>query len=104
MATTTQHANIAHRLYLGDYVGEFADDYDMDAVHTDYIAAIQALLPEGVTLLSNGDVLVECDMHFNSDVDWSTVPHNEDGLVDWSELVDSVNIDAILERHDRTAR
>jgi hypothetical protein len=49
-------------------------------------------------------VLTECDMQGNYTTDWSNVPHDDDGRIDWDELVYSVNMDAILLRHDRTAQ
>jgi len=99
--TTTQLGNIADLLDLNDYVGEFVDHYDMDAVHADYAAAVQDLLPDGVTLLGNGDVLAECDMRGNSLVDWSSVPQDYTRAIDWETLTERIDLDAILERHDR---
>lgn len=101
--TTTTIADIDHLLDLTDYVGDWAGDYDMDAVRGAYIDAIQAQLPKEVTVLSNGEVLAECDMHFNLAGDWSGVPHDEDGDIDWDAIVEGIDIDAILERHERTS-
>jgi hypothetical protein len=104
MATTTEIADIADMLYLGDYVGEFVDDYDMDAVHRDLIDAIQARLPQEATVISSGMVYAECDMDRNLAGDWSGVPRNEWDGIDWAAIIRSVDIDTILERHDRTAQ
>ena len=94
MATTTQITNIAAKLYLGDYIGEFAGDYDMDAVHADFVSALNCDLPDGITLCANGDVIAELPLASQArDIDWDTFV-NDTG---------EAKLIRILERHDRTA-
>ena len=86
--TTTQITNIAHLLDLTDYVNEFAGDYDMDAVHRDYVAAVERSAGDGITICGNGDVIADVDVA------------DKARDIDWGALVEEVDIDAILQRHD----
>lgn len=93
MTTTTQITNIAHLLDLTAYAGEFIDDYDMDAVHADYVAAINAeILPESVTVYANGDVI--------ADIETADAARE----IDWKTVADDVNAAPIFKRHDITTR
>lgn len=89
MPTTTQVMNIAHLLDLTDYVNEFADDYDMEAVHRDYVRAVENSVFDGITVCLNGDVIAELRMVGIA------------RAIDWEAIVDGVDIDAILQRHDK---
>ena len=42
-----------HQLDLSGYAGDFADDYDMDAVRADFISLINCELPDGISLCAN---------------------------------------------------
>ena len=93
MATTTQITNIAHLLDLTDYAGDFVDDYDMDAVHADYLAAINDEMPlDGVTVCANGDVIADLDAA------------DDARELDWKAVADHVGAQPIFERHDVTSR
>jgi hypothetical protein len=92
MATTTQITNIAHKLDLTTYAGEFVDDYDMDGVHRDYVSALNCELPDGITLYANGDVIAELPLA------------DQAREIDWDEFGDRVPVDEIFERHDRAPR
>ena len=72
------------------YFGEFADDYDHDAIRSDYQDAINELLPEGVHLALNGAVIAELDVA------------DEARAIDWNEIARLIDFDAIIQRHDRT--
>jgi hypothetical protein len=94
MTTTTQITNIANKLDLTDYVGEFIDDYDMDAVHEAWADYLDAQLPDGITLCRNGDVIAELDLADQArDMDWDAFVNEQS----YAELI------RILTRHDRTA-
>lgn len=92
MTTTTQITNIAHLLDLTDYAGDYIADYDMAAVHADYLKAIQRELPAGITLHANGDVIATL-----ARADRARGLH-------WRALANSIDVAPIFERHDRTAR
>ena len=91
MTTTTQITNIAHLLDLTDYVNDFADDYDMDAVHRDYVQAVEDSVFDGITICLNGDVIAELRM--------AGIARD----IDWGDIVEGVDIDSILQRHDKSA-
>lgn len=92
MTTTTQITNIAQQLDLTDYAGEFVDDYDMDAVHADYVSMLDCDLPDGITLCANGDVI--------ADIDLADQARN----IDWSDLTSRRPVQEIFDRHDVTNR
>lgn len=83
--------SIAHLLDLTAAYGDLADDYDRDAVEADFLTAIQERAPEGVTLFANGEVHATLDAAGRA------------REIDWAELVDGIDVAAILERHDLTA-
>jgi hypothetical protein len=91
MPTTTQITNITDKLDLTTYAGDFASDYDMDAVHADYVEALDELLPEGIHLYASGDVIADVDLA------------DQARGIDWDELTEQVDVEAIFKRHDRTA-
>lgn len=90
--TTTQITNIADLLDLTDAAGDFLDDFDMDAVHADYLAEVNLSLPTGIDVLANGGVIADLDR-----ADFARE-------IDWKELTDNIDVAPIFERHDRTAQ
>ena len=89
MTTTTHITNIAHLLDLTDYVGDFADDYDMDAARADYVSLLNCGLPVRITLYANGDVIAET---------WLADRARD---IDWADLANERDIAPIFERHER---
>lgn len=87
-----QITNIAAKLDLTAYAGDFVDDYDMDAVHADYVSALNCELPVGITLYANGDVIAEVEFA------------DKAREIDWDDLTNRVPADGIFERHDKTAQ
>ena len=73
----------------GEYYGDYVDDYDHEAIRADYRDAIQALLPDGVYLMANGLVIAEDDVA------------DEARAIDFQSIAESVDFDAIIQRHDR---
>lgn len=90
--TTTQITNIAAKLDLTAYAGDFIADYDMDAVHADYVSLLNCDLPDGITLCANGDVIAEVELA------------DQARDIDWHDLTNELDVAPIFERHDRTAR
>lgn len=70
------------------YLGEFVADYDFGALVTAYRAAINAALPEGVSL--NGDEFYG--------------PHPRDFDLDLPEAIESVDLGSLAEQYDLTAK
>mgnify|MGYP001559894208 CR=1 FL=1 len=90
--TTTQITNITHLLDLTAYAGDFIADYDMDAVHTDYVSMLNCDLPVGIDLYANGDVIAQVELA------------DQARDIDWKAFVDDRDAAPIFERHDRTAK
>jgi hypothetical protein len=91
MITTTPITNIADLLDLTNYAGDFLADYDMDAIRSEYVAAIAAAAGDGIHVYANGDVIADLDRADNA------------RDLDWRELTERIDVAAIFERHDRTA-
>ena len=89
MATTTQITNIAHLLDLTAYAGDFINDYDMDAVHADFLDQLNRDAFDGITIHANGDVI--------ADVRMAGIARQ----IDWQSLVDGIDAAPIFESHDR---
>lgn len=91
MATTTYITNIADNMDLTDYANEFIDDYDMDAVYSDYWSAVQERLPEGVMLFSGGDVVATLEQ--------ADLARD----IDWDDLLEDIDVAPFFERHEKTS-
>ena len=72
---------------IGAALGAFAGDYNTDAIAADYRAAINAALPDGVSL---------CGDEFYG-------PAYADELPDIKDIVEGIDFWAIAARHDTTA-
>ena len=72
---------------ISEALGAFGADYDIDAIAADYRAAINAALPEGVSLNGN-------DFYG---------PYDKDDRLDIKSVVDSVDFWAIVAKHDTSA-
>jgi len=80
-------------------LGDYADDYDIDAIAADYRAAINEALPEGVTLAGNEFF----GPAHAADATWGPELEDEDGHLDIKSIVDSVDFWAIVAKHDTSA-
>lgn len=88
--TTTQITNIAHLLDLDDYAGDYIDDYDMDAVRSDFVDQLNWDVIDDITILANGDVVAHIDAA------------DDARAFDWKAFVDSHDPAPHFERHDLT--
>lgn len=73
---------------MADFLGEFIDDYDMPGLVTAYVAAINAALPNGVTLHGH--------LFFGPD----PKPHNARNLIE--AAVFSVDFGALAQQFDQS--
>jgi len=86
--TTTEIATIDFDVTA--WFAEFIDEYDIAGVQADVLAAINALAPGSAVVAGHGwEGVVYCDV---DDAD-------EIGETDWQALIDSIDLDAIAERH-----
>lgn len=82
----TQYSTSDLASTAADYAGDFASDYDLDAVAADWNAAINEQLPEGVVMANNGQVFYDQDFDLDS--------------IDLKDIVESIDLDALLQAHD----
>lgn len=97
MTTTTVYgewadveSEITVEATVGQYLGEFGGDFDVAAIVTEYRAAINKALPDGVSL--NGRQFI------------GPYPMPEDAMRTAREAVESVNLTPIADKYDKTAR
>jgi hypothetical protein len=84
---------------IADYVGDFADDYDLDAIARDYRDAVNEAMPHGVTLAGNEFY----GPYYETDRDFDGYPADEHDELDMAAIIESVDFVEIVERHDKTA-
>lgn len=106
MVTTTSYGSWSHNIEatspsIGEYVlnvvGGEPEGLDVPAILHDYVTAINAALPDHVALTGNEFIgpYFETDQHFGG------YPLDEDGRLDIKAIVESVDLNAIIERHDK---
>lgn len=89
LPTTTQITTID--LDISPLAGDFASDYDWDAITSNYAEALaSACGVEGVTICLNGDVIAT--------VEQADLARE----IDWREVAESVDASAILSAHETT--
>lgn len=76
-----------------------ADGFDFKAICADYRQAINEALPDSVTLA--GDEFY--GPYTPADGEFDGYPIEEDGRLDIKAIVDSIDLAAIVERHDLSA-
>lgn len=91
-ASVTQTEGITLEAGVSEALGDFADDYDIEAVCAGYRAAINEGLPAGVVLAGNEFY----GPAYPQDQDW-------DGELAIKAIVEDVGFWEIAARYDRTA-
>ncbi len=97
LISSTGHLTELDPFDLTDYAGDFASDFDMDAASDDYYEACCKALAAVRTewqLFRNGEVIGPADSDDLSEDEKETL----------SELLDAIDVDAILQDHDLTAK
>ena len=85
--TTTQIRTIDYRVPV-EYYGDFAADYDTAAIDAAVLAQLNAKVPAGVTIAADGSVYAEVEVA------------DEAREIDWRELLDQIDFDAIAVAHE----
>ena len=85
--TTTQIRTIDYRVPV-EYYGDFAADYDTAAIDAAVLAQLNAKVPAGVTIAADGSVYAEVEVA------------DEAREIDWRELLDQIDVDAIAVAHE----
>lgn len=96
--TTVDNYSLTVEQTVAECLGDYANDYDVAAIVAEYRAAIDAVLPAGVSLLGSEfyGPAYAADCHF------AGYPTNSDGALDIKALVDGVEFWDIATRHDLT--
>jgi hypothetical protein len=82
---------------VNSVIGAFGKDFDADAISREYREAINAALPDGVTLNGN-------DFYGPADrpTTWGDYLVDEDGALDIEAIVQGIDLIAIVEKHDKS--
>ena len=62
MTTTTQTGTVDYRV-AADYYGDFAHEYDTEAIDAEVLAQLNILTPEGVSVAANGMVFATIEAY-----------------------------------------
>ena len=84
----TEIATVAYTL-SADYLATVGADFDVEAVDDAILAALNALVPPGVTVHRNGKAYADDDA-----VEVARA-------IDWDELLSRIDVDQILADHGR---
>lgn len=103
MATTTNYGSWYNHTgeatvsaSIAAAVAEFADDFDLDAIESDYLDAIDEALPSGVGL--SGDQFL--GPAYEDDQDFDGYPLDDFGALDIKAIIADIDLMAIVERHE----
>ena len=82
----TQYSTSDLAATAADYAGDFASDYDLDAIAADWNTKINEQLPEGVVMANNGQLFYDAGFDIAS--------------IDIKDIVEGIDLDAIMQAHD----
>lgn len=82
----TQYGTTDLAYTAASYAGDFAADYDLDAVAADWNAAINAQLPEGVVMANNGQIFYPAEFDLDT--------------IDIKDIVEGIDLDTIMQSHE----
>ena len=89
--TTTQIGTFDYTI-PAEFFGDFAHEYDTEAIDAEVLAQLNILTPEGVSVAANGMVFATIEAA------------DEAREIDWRELLDQIDVDAIMIKHEIRAR
>ena len=89
--TTTQIGTFDYTT-PAEFFGDYAGDFDIDAINDEVLDELNAMLPCGVTVARNGMIFATIEAA------------DEAREIDWRELLDQIDVDAIMIKHEIRAR
>lgn len=108
MTTTTSYGTWNNRVEPSDLtveqsvtvsLGDYASEYDIDEIVSEYRTAINAVLPAGVSLI--GDEFI--GPYSPADATWGPELEDEDGRLNIKAIVEDIDFWAIAARHENAA-
>ena len=89
--TTTQIGTFDYTI-PAEFFGGYAGHFDIDAINDEVLDELNAMLPRGVTVARNGMIFATIEAA------------DEAREIDWRELLDQIDVDAIMIKHEIRAR
>ena len=89
--TTTQIGTFDYTI-PAEFYGGYAGHFDTDAINDEVLDELNAMLPRGVTVARNGMIFATIEAA------------DEAREIDWRELLDQIDVDAIMIKHEIRAR
>ena len=86
--TTTQTGTFDYTV-PAEYFGDYAGDFDMDAINAEVLDELNALLPDGVTIAANGMIFAEIDLA------------DQAREIDFRDLLDQIDVATIANAHEK---
>lgn len=90
-------AGMGPEAYVAESLGDYANDYDIEAITAELLAALQTRLPAGLNILGNGELVGPA-----SGPEHNALP--EDVCRHVGELLAEIDLQDIAGRHDLTER
>ena len=87
--TTTQIGTFDYTI-PAEFYGDYAGDFDTDAINAEILTKLNAMLPDGVTIAANGMIFAEVDLA------------DEAREIDFAELLDAIDVATIANAHEVT--
>jgi hypothetical protein len=84
---------------VADFLGDYSDDFDVDAIVREYRDTVDRALPAGVNLCGNEFI----GPYYEKDQDFGDAPLNDLGGLDIAAIVAAVDLEAICCNHDVSA-
>jgi hypothetical protein len=91
--------NVETGVLDGYFGSEGSDGFDFEAIVSDYRDAINEALPDGVFLTGNDFI----GPYYEADQGFDGFPADDDGNLDIKAIVDGIDLNAIVERHQLPA-
>jgi len=89
--TTTQIGTFDYTI-PAEFYGDYAGDFDTDAINAEILTKLNAMLPDGIYIAADGSIYAEVAL---ADVARG---------INWRELLDRIDVDTIMIKHEIRAR
>jgi hypothetical protein len=90
--------------YVADALGDYPTDYDVEAIIGEFLAAIQARLPAGLTILGNGELIGPAYGPERDALPEDVCAHVMEIIAGEGGIGDGIDLQSIADAHDLTER